>query len=369
MTDYTKTTKKAKNGIKGVIQFEPCAAPLTKKRGLKESDEKPTFSLRHPDGQIFVYGVDDCLNHGDSDNIIRLNSFERYGDDDYLDMMKVQWLHLFADHRGGNEIAPTGVISVPISLYNKPEDLQAFKNKIVGKYQLEDAAGCQLKIRIDEKKLLCVPESSGAFYHYTHDLSGEKRGMDFDASGNVLVVDVGYLTTDISLYINEKYQRNNSKTENVGMSSVVLPIHEALSGSGKKVDISQIDAGLRLIAGAEPGPKHITIAGAYRVDVGPIYDPQLMQLAKALRDVILNKYKGYVAIIILTGGGAFHLLKLLSDLLPIPVVVCPDAALSNCVGAFIRLRNEATKKGAADSLVFSVDGGNGGFKGISSSTI
>jgi hypothetical protein len=369
------TTSPDIHDVAGVIQFEPCSAPQTKKVGLDRDNTKPRFSLRKDGGRIMVYGVEDCRKHGVGQPV-RLNSYERYTSDDYLDMMRVQWLHLFAAHRGKEEVSPVGVVSVPISVYNEKEDTDKLRALLLGSHQIQDADGCELKIRIDEKKLVIIPESVGALYHYAFDpRTLDARGGEFDVHGNVLVVDVGYLTTDFSLHTDMQYQRAVSFTApSLGMGQIALAIQEELQRDGRIVDISQIDAGMRGIAEPEGedklgAPKSIQIAGNYVVDVGPIYDAGLQALAFGIRDVILNRFPQKISLILLCGGGAIHLKNVLRRMLPLPVAVPPDPAAANVLGAYTRLARQIRSSGKPMPLLWSGDNGNGTSKGVSSETL
>ena len=359
----------------GVTQFEPCAAPITKKRGIEDGDEQPTYSLRHADKSLWVYGVTDVAAHGLRDSVVRFNSSERYTDPMYLDMLKVQWLHLFAKHRGDSAaIEPAGIISVPIALYNDQAATEAVKRSVLGEHQIEDAQGCTLRINITDKKLSVLPESVGALYHFAYDhRTGRPRDSQLDASGAVLVVDIGYLTTDYSLHVDMKYQRATSHTETtLGFWKVAQAVRDALKDTrGREIDISDIDAALRLISDIDIGaPKLIRYEqGTQIADVQPVYDAEVRNLALAVRDALLNRYKQSISLVLLAGGGAYHVRKLLADMLKMPVVIAPDAASANVLGGYTRLASSARKSGAISPLLWCVDNGNGGSKGVSSETL
>lgn len=357
------------NAVTGVIQFEPTAAPLTKGRALDSKDEAVSYSLRHDDGRIFVYGADDVRNHGEANQVTRLNSLERYTDSTYVDLVKVLFLHLFAKHRGeSSAITPTGVISVPISVYNDAEQTEKIKASIAGNWKIEDAQGCILRIKIDPAKLGVLPESVGALQHYAFDHKTLKPRPDNDASGNVLVVDIGYLTTDMSLHTDAKFLRNRATTEpTIGMQRITQRVQDMIRDTGRDVDISQVDAGLRLLSGLDKGSKFATIGG-HRFDVSGVYDPSVTILAQQLRDAIMNRYHDAIALVLLTGGGAYHLGRYMTDLLPFPTVTCPDPAVANVLGGYTRIARGAAAKNSTD-LLYSLDVGNGTAKGVSSESL
>lgn len=189
------TCKAVSSEAQGVIQVEPIIAPITDRRGLQASDEKPTFSLKVEDN-ILVFGVEDVFAHGRRTAARRLNSLERYTSADYFRLLDVLYLHAFAAHRGdSNPIAPTGLISVPVGVYNTPETIEQMRNTLVGQREIVDYEGCTLRLDIQAKRLLFIPESYGALMHYAYEPLTLKKRSDVDTTGTTLVIDVGYETT------------------------------------------------------------------------------------------------------------------------------------------------------------------------------
>jgi hypothetical protein len=106
-----------RNAVSNPVRFEPVIAPLTKRRGL--DDTRPKFTLR-VDGQVYVFGIDDVFAHEKRDHIRRANNAERYGSPDYLMLLKVALLQMFATHRGKDPIKPGLILTIPIDQYNDP---------------------------------------------------------------------------------------------------------------------------------------------------------------------------------------------------------------------------------------------------------
>ncbi len=123
-----------------VVQFEPVIAPLTERRGIQRQEERPTYSLKVAD-QMLVFGVEDVFAHGKRTGLRRLNSQERYIHSDYFHLLDVLYLHVFAAYRGQAVILPTGILAVPIAVYNQVEIVDHLRNTLVGKRELIDYEG------------------------------------------------------------------------------------------------------------------------------------------------------------------------------------------------------------------------------------
>src|SRR4051812_19396012 len=105
---------------KTLVEFEPVVAPMTNQRGLIAKDENPAFSLITK-GRAEVFGIDDVFAHGRRTAIRRFNSQERYTSQDYFHMIDLLFLKTFATNWGKETpIKPTGVINIPIGVYNNP---------------------------------------------------------------------------------------------------------------------------------------------------------------------------------------------------------------------------------------------------------
>lgn len=341
-------------GCKGVssernelIQFEPCIAPITDKRALNKEDEKPRYSLR-VDGETMVFGVDDCFEHGKRTAIRRLNSQERYLSGDYYNLIRVLFLQTFAAHRGNSEpIVPTGVISVPIKQYNEAETIEEIRKTLVGKHTLVDAEGCELRLEIWPKRLILLPESTGALFHYAYDPKKLEKRPDAALAGVTLVLDLGYETCNCSLYEGPKYQRDRGYTiPRVGMGVVTRAIQDQLKRVMRSVDVNLLDRALRPIAGKTPGSKKsIEAAPGVVVDVTESYDAEIADLAAKIAQEVLTHYTETPARILITGGGSHHLTNALSGHFEgLPVVNCPDPETANVQGAFTFLRQQAAKQ-------------------------
>jgi len=320
------------------INFAPVIAPMTSKKAISGDDARPGFSLK-VDDQILVFGVNDVFAHGKRAAIRRLNSAERYLSPDYFRLLDVLYLQAFSSLRGNADyIAPTGIISVPVSQFNNDDLIGQVRATLVGRHTLEDYEGCTLRLAIEDKNLLIIPESTGAMTHYAFDPKTLKKRAD--VAGSSLVIDIGYETTDVSLFEGMAYQRDQSFTiPRAGMGIVARSIQESITKEIREADISRIDYGMRLIAGARAGaPKSIEVAPGIFASVEGIYDAEIDQLANKIADEIRTRFSGAVTRAVLAGGGALHLSRALSDSLPFTPDIAPDADMSNVQGAYTLLQ-------------------------------
>ena len=323
-----------------VIQFEPTIAPMTSRRGIQPGEEKPTYSLRVGDS-VLVFGVDDVFAHGKRTAIRRLNSQERYTNADYFRLLDVLFLHTFSAYRGCHPIAPTGVISVPVSVYNHLDVIDELRGTLVSQHELVDGEGRALQLDIQPKRLLIIPESYGALMHYAYDGGSLKKRPDVDMAGTTLVVDIGYETTDLSLFEGLKFQRDRAESlGRTGMGVIARTIQEFTEKTVRSADVSRLDRALREVAGKAPGaPKTIQAAPGVYVDVTEIYDAEIESLAARIAQEVLTRFPEAMSRVLLAGGGAYHLRRALrAQLSPLPVEVVPDADIANVLGGFTALK-------------------------------
>src|SRR5579871_876795 len=331
-----------------VIQFEPTLAPLTARRGIQPADKKPTFSLKSGE-DILVFGIDDVFTHGKRTAIRRLNSQERYTSADYFRLLDVLYLNVFAAYRGCDKaIAPTGVISVPVVVYNNLDAVDELRNTLVGIRELEDREGCTLRLDIHARRLLVLPESYGALMHAAYDHLTLKKRPEVDLAGTTLVVDIGYETTDLSLFEGLKFQRDRAESiTRAGMGVVTRAVGEYADKLVRSTDVSRIDRALRSLAGQVPGaPKTIEPVAGLFADVTQVYDSEIDTLAARVAQEVLTRFPEAISRVLLAGGGAYHLSRPLRRYLaPLPVDVAPDADLANVLGGFTALKLQASRTG------------------------
>jgi hypothetical protein len=326
---------------KELVSFEPVIAPMSKKRGLS-AEEKPYFSLRLADNSKMVYGVDDVFAYGQRENIRRLNSTERYTTPDYFNMVDVLLLHLFREYRGlGEYIKPVLAMAIPVEQYNNENIVEEIKSTLLGKRYIVDADACELHIQINSSNLHIIPESSGAMVHYAFDPETLKRRGD--TGGSTLVIDPGYETTDTTLFEGMKYQRDRAFTfRRTGMGSVTRAVGDYVRTVIRDADDSRVDVAMRAIAGIKPGAaKVIEPTPGKRVDISPVYDDAIANLAQRIAQDVQTAYTEDVSRVLLSGGGAYHLSHALRDQMRFHVEIAPTPEYANVYGALTTLKIKA----------------------------
>ncbi len=329
------------------IQFEPTIAPLTNRRGLIGADKGPTYSLRE-DTNTLVFGIQDVVEYGKQSAVRRLNSQERYTSQDFFRLLSVLFLHAFPAIRGNTEpIVPVGTISVPIVIYNNTKVVDVIKDRLCGTHEVVDGSGQILRIHIDPQRLLIIPESYGALMHHAYDPATLQKRTNIRTSGTTLVIDIGYETTDLSLFENLRFRRDRAESiRRAGMGVVARAVQDYAGTVVRETDISRIDRALQKLAGRAPGTtKVIQPSPGVRVDVTVIYDQEIETLAARIAQEVLTRFPDSISRILLAGGGAYHLCVALQQHLPnFPIEIAPDADMANTFGGFTVLQQEMLRR-------------------------
>ncbi len=329
---------------KTLVEYEPVVAPMTDQRGLIAKDEQPVFSLVS-NGRAEVFGIDDVFAHGKRTGIRRFNSQERYTSPDYAHMIDLLFLKCFPTYWGKETaIKPTGVINIPIGIYNNPPVVEKIRANLIGQRTLADVAGNSLKIDIMADRLLIVPESYGALMHYAYDAGTLRKRDGIDMSGTTLVVDIGYETTDMSLFEGLHYQRDRTESEGrAGMGVISRALQAYIRRGVRNADVSRIDRAMQKIAGIPPGKlKEIEPIPGIVCDVTDVYDETVSDLAPRIAQEVLTRFPEAVNRVLLAGGGAYHLSEALRQhLAPLEVVIVPEPELANVLGGFTMLNIQA----------------------------
>lgn len=330
----------ASSEVSNVIQFEPLIAPETERRGIAAQDIKPTYSLQI-NGRPYVFGIDDVFGHGRRASMRRLNSMERYTNEDYFRLLDVLFLHAFSTYVDTNTlICPTGVIAVPIVIYNNTEIITEMRNSLVNKSELIDRDGRCLIVEIQAKRLQLVPESYGALMHYAYDPVSLKKRPEVSMIGTTLVIDVGYETTDFSLYEGLVFQRDRAESvTRAGIGVITRTIHEYVEKCSRAIEVSRVDRALRTVAGKTPDAlKEIEPTPGVFIDVTQVYDYEIDHLANRIAQEALTRFPEAISRILLAGGGAYHLHRALRQYLSLPMDIVPDPEFANVLGGFTALK-------------------------------
>lgn len=335
------------NETREPIGFEPIIAPMTKKRALEKSQERPTYSLSK-DGEMLVFGIDDVFEHGRRESARRQSGMDRYTEADYFNLVDVLLLNLFAAQRGKpDRISPTLAINLPVEHFNNAMTVDEVRNTLSGSRDIADYDGCTLRLNMNPSKLIVMPESTGALMHWAFDpVTLDKRN---NTGGSTLVIDIGYETTDTSLFEGMRYQRDRAFTiRRAGMGNIVRSVQSFALNTLRDADESRVDRALRIIPqrGIKPGvEKWIEPTPGKEIEVSEVYDAALSNEAQRIATRIKSLYTEDVTRVLLTGGGAYHLKRALVDQLSFVIETAPQPEYANVIGALTTLKVRENRKG------------------------
>jgi hypothetical protein len=328
------------NETREPIGFEPIIA-------LEKSQERPNYSLSK-DNEMLVFGIDDVFEHGHRESARRQSGMDRYTESDYFNLIDVLLLNVFSAQRGKpDRISPTLAINLPVEHFNNAVTVEEIRDTLSGSRDISDYDGCTLRMNINSSKLVVMPESTGALMHWAFDQNTlEKRNS---TGGSTLVIDIGYETTDTSLFEGMRYQRDRAFTiRRAGMGNIVRSVQGYALNTLRDVDESRVDRALRIIPqrSIKPGQeKWIEPTPGKEVEVSEIYDSAVSTEAQRIATRVKSLYTEDVTRVLLTGGGAYHLKRALIDQLSFPVEVSPQPEYANVIGALTTLKVRDSRKG------------------------
>lgn len=333
------------NEMREPIGFEPLIAPMTKKRGLQKQDERPMFSLAK-DGEILVFGVDDVFAHGRRESARRQSGMDRYTEADYFNLIDTLLLNAFSSQRGKpDRISPEIAINLPVEHFNNAETVEEIRATLAGQRDIADYDGCTLRLSVNPSKLVVMPESTGALMHWAFDpITLEKHNS---TAGSTLVIDIGYETTDTSLFEGMRYQRDRAFTiRRAGMGNIARSVQSYALTQLRDADESRVDRAMRRIAGQPPQTeKWIEPTPGKEIEISEVYDTALATEAQRIATRVKSLYTEDVTRVLLTGGGAYHLKRALVDLLGWAVETSPNPEYANVIGALTTLKARDKAKG------------------------
>lgn len=331
------------NETRSPLGFEPIIAPMTQKKATNKADERPTYSL-HKDGETLVFGVNDVYEHGQRDFIRRQSGATRYTANDYFNLIDVLLLNLFGNHRGlPDRISPLIAINLPVEQYQKDDVVNEVRDTLLehnGKRDIMDHDKCVLQIQIERSRLFILPESAGALMHYATDLKTLERRSGADLSGSTIVCDVGYETTDMTLFEGMKYQRDRAFTvQRAGMGNITRAVADYLVSNGaiRQSDESRVDRALRPLAGMKSGVEKWIVLPQGEFEISEVYDSTVASTAQRIANRLETFYTEGASRILMAGGGTYHLENALKAYLSLPIVRSMNPEHANVWGAYITL--------------------------------
>jgi plasmid segregation protein ParM len=228
-----------------------------------------------------------------------------------------------------NTEAPVNIVSgLPVSYYK--EHNTRFAKLLTGQHTItyHKPDGKSTTKRLFVKKVRMMPQPLGSFFNILMDDKGKITNMDLTKQ-KVGIIDIGFRTTDFTIFDKLRYIDRGSTTMDTGISKIFRVIANRLhEKSGINVELyrlyNAVETGLIKMRGQE-------------YDISKIRDQVFKQSAETIANDIdrLWAEDWDIDSIILTGGGCTELAGHLQSLIAgnvIPVDKSKDARLNNVRG-------------------------------------
>lgn len=245
-----------------------------------------------------------------------------------------QWykrLFAYALHRAfglriGAEIyMPNVVLSIPARYFANESFAESVKALLCGEYHIGTVKDTVTRVSVTGERLKLIPEGVGAYL-----ATSQGRGAALE-HGLWLVVDVGYLTTDIVAFLDGDYMPDMAASDpNAGISTVANAIARHVLGK-TGVDLKPVEIDRQLTCDS------LTVNGV-PIDIRDVRHTAFTALVERVGKAALSAAAGQnVTGVILTGGRADtiqHYWAVKS--LPAPIVA-PEPAYANATGGYLLL--------------------------------
>ncbi|RJP83220.1 MAG: ParM/StbA family protein [Desulfobacteraceae bacterium] len=241
----------------------------------------------------------------------------------------VKILALTVAGKFSNTEAPINIVSgLPVSYFK--EHNTRFAKLLTGQHTItyHKTDGKSTTKRIFIKKVRMMPQPLGSFFNLLMDDKGKITNMELTKQ-KVGIIDIGFRTTDFSIFDKLRYIDRGSTTMDTGISKIFRVIANRLhEKSGINVELyrlyNAVESGLIKMRGQE-------------YDISKIRDQVFMQSAETIANDIDRMWAEDWDIdsIILTGGGCNELAKYLQPMISghvLPVEKNKDARLNNVRG-------------------------------------
>lgn len=216
----------------------------------------------------------------------------RYTDIWYKRLFTYALHRVYGIRLGEGWISPRIVLSIPAALFKNDGIVEQIKANLVSPYKLITThAGCTPMIQVSPENLTIIPEGAGSYLA----AAASSKPME---SGLWLVVDVGYLTTDIVAFLDGDYLPDLAASDPAaGMSSVAQAVaNHIAAASGVDLPASTVDRDLRCPA--------ILINGI-TIPIEEQRNAALTRLGERIgRFLVQHAARQNVSGVLLTGGGA-----------------------------------------------------------------
>ncbi len=320
----------ADNNIRGSIRSIHAEETIA-----SQLDGLPYESTITWQGKTYVFG-----NEGRAaaaGNMNEFTSYHRYTSEWYKCLFAYALFRAFGARQSNQSPIYSGVIypwivsSIPAKMHANPKDLARVKKYLVGEYIIgTKQEGLEFHICISPDHLNILPEGAGTYMNLALGSGGHRSTAAYQ-NGTVCICDIGYGTTDATLYHDKRYVADSAKSYRIGVQIVAEQIlREVLPGTA---DLSAHD-----VDDVMNCPTYTYMDTPYPIE--NVREQTLTRLGKSLGNWLTQVVAGHnVHSVVLTGGGAELFARYIPNDLAIGTIeVAHDCRTANVDGAYLWLK-------------------------------
>lgn len=161
--------------------------------------------------------------------------------------------------------------------------------------------GKEILVNVDD--VLIIPQAAGAYFDYVLNEDGTfNKAVATIAQGRVIVIDIGYRTTDVVTLTNGRYDSKYSFSIDSGMLEIHTELVDLIDFHHKKImDITEMDDVCRKGFISKLG-RQINIANLIKIAIEPVFQAILSGITTRIKDEsIADKILGTGGTITLLG--------------------------------------------------------------------
>lgn len=277
-------------------EFRSIAGRLSKSRAFGELKSQLVFGF---EGETLVFG-DEARDLIDGEPIA-YTDLSRYTDGFYRKLFAAALWRSFRPMATEGVVYPIVACSIPVSEYADGKADEVKKN-IAGPYVIDGLDGISLHVNVQPENTVIIPEGAGSYFQALYAPGSGLAGRE------VAIIDVGFYTTDLTIWNKGNYVTGSARSAKHGVRQVASAVHQHLRQNNRyEGDLWAVDSALE--------------AGCIQIGsrcVG-FTDQRDNAYADLLDDVIAfyrsNKGSRTPGATILSGGGAESLYGFLPDAL------------------------------------------------------
>lgn len=276
------------------VEFRSIAGRLSKSRTFGGITSPLVFSL---EGETLVFG-DEARDLIDGEPVA-YTDMSRYTDGFYRKLFAAALWRSFQHVATEGVVYPIIACSIPVSEYADGKASEV-KKTISGPFVLDGRDGRSLHVVIQPDSLIIVPEGAGSYFQALYTAGSEL------AAREVAIIDIGYYTTDLTIWNRGNYVTGSAKSAKHGVRQVANATHQYLRQQYEyEGDVWAVDSAL--------GEGCMNIGNTCR----SFTDQRDEAYADLLDDILAfyrsNKGSRTPGAVILSGGGAQGVYTFLPD--------------------------------------------------------